>query len=172
MVPPGVEAGRTKQGRLLAGRLERSARRAGGRGRVDRGLVNSAKSFDEAVKLLEDLLPFYDGLAKVAALPPKECDARYPEFVRKAKADNPLAGYVLPSMDKVAAAERRARARVALFKAALAVVQGGPDKLKDVPGPFGDGPFESRALGKGLELKSKLLLANGQPATLVVGKGK
>jgi hypothetical protein len=140
-------------------------------GRVDRGLVNSAKSFDEAVKLLEDLLPFYDELAKVAALPPKEFDARYPEFARKAKAANPLAGYVLPNMGKFAPAERRARARMALFKAALAVVQGGPDKLKDIPDPFGAGPFEYRALDKGFELKSKLL-ANGQPVTLVVGQGK
>jgi hypothetical protein len=139
--------------------------------RVDRGLVNSAKSFEQAVKLLEDLLPYYDELAKVAALSPKEFDAQYPEFVKKAKAANPLAGYVLPNMGKVVAAERRAEARLALFKAALAVVQGGPDKLKEIKDPFGDGPFEYRALDRGFELKSKLL-SNGKPVTLVVGKGK
>ena len=60
---------------------------------------------------------------------------------------------------------------MALFKAAIAVVQGGPDKLKDIKDPFGDGPFEYRALDKGFELKSKLLF-KGQPVTLTVGKGK
>jgi hypothetical protein len=135
------------------------------------GALGAAKSFEQAVKLLEDLLPFYDELTKVAALPRKDFDAEYPEFVRKAKAANPLAGYVLPNMEKFAAAQRRAQARMALFQAALAVVRGGPDKLKDIQDPFGDGPFEYRALDKGFELKSKLL-ANGRPVTLVVGKGK
>ena len=60
---------------------------------------------------------------------------------------------------------------MALFKAALAVVKGGPDKLKDIKDPFGDGPFEYRALDKGFELKSKLLF-KGQPVMLTVGKGR
>ena len=60
---------------------------------------------------------------------------------------------------------------MALFQAALAVVRGGPDKLKEIKDPFGDGPFEYRALDKGFELKSKLL-ASGKPVTLVVGRGK
>jgi hypothetical protein len=136
-----------------------------------RDLLGTAKTFKQAVKLLEDLLPFYDQLAKVTALPWKEFDARYPEFVKKAKADNPLAGYVLPNMGKVAEAQRRARTQLALFKAALAVVQGGPAKLKDIKDPFGDGTFEYRALDKGFELKSKLLYG-GKPVTLTVGQGK
>jgi hypothetical protein len=58
-----------------------------------------------------------------------------------------------------------------LFQAALAVVQGGPDKLKDIKDPFGDGPFEYRTLDKGFELKSKLLYQD-KPVTLTVGQGK
>jgi hypothetical protein len=73
-------------------------------------------------------------------------------------------------MHKIVAAERRAAARMALFKAALAVVQGGRDKLKDITDPFGDGPFEYRAVGKGFELKSKLLFKD-KPVMLTVGKG-
>ena len=56
-------------------------------------------------------------------------------------------------------------------RAALAIVQGGPDKLKDSKDPFGDGPFQYRALDKGFELKSKLLV-KGQPLTLTVGAAK
>ncbi len=138
---------------------------------VDRDLVESAKTFEQAIKLLEDLLPFYEDLAKVSALPWKEFDEQYPKFVKKAKAANRLAGYILPATDKMVAAQRRNQTQMALFKAALAVVQGGPDKLKDIKDPFGDGPFEYRALDKGFELKSKLLF-KGQPVMLTAGKGK
>jgi hypothetical protein len=138
---------------------------------VNRDLVKSARTFAQAIKLLEDLLPFYDELAKVTALPWKEFDVQYPKFAKKAKAANPLAGYVLPNMGKLAVSHRRARTRIALFKAALAVVQGGPDKLKDIKDPFGKGPFTYRALDKGFELKSKFLV-EGKPLTLTVGAGK
>ena len=37
--------------------------------------------------------------------------------------------------------------------------------------PFGDGPFEYRALAKGFELKSKLL-DKGQPLMLKAGQEK
>lgn len=57
-----------------------------------------------------------------------------------------------------------------MFKAAIAVVQDGPDKLKEIRDPFGDGPFEYHALDKGFELKSKLLFRD-QPVMLTVGHG-
>jgi hypothetical protein len=133
-------------------------------------LTQSAKTFDQAIKMLKDLLPFFDELANVTALPPKEFDAQYPEFVQKAKAANPLATFVLSS-NLTIASERRNQAQIAMFKAAIAVVQDGPDKLKDIKDPFGDGPFEYRALDKGFELKSKLLFRD-QPVTLTVGNGK
>jgi hypothetical protein len=136
----------------------------------DRDLVNAAKTFEEAIKLLETLLPFYDELAKLAALPGKEFDAQYPEFVMKAKAASPLADFVLPNIGKFVNAQRRAQTQRALFKAALAVVAGGPDKLKDIPDPFGDGPFTYQALDKGFELKSKLLDGKDKPLKLTVGQ--
>jgi hypothetical protein len=132
-------------------------------------VVKAVKSFDEAVKLTEGLTPMYDELAKLTELPPKEFDAQYPGFTKKAKAANVLAGAVLPAVDKVMAAKRRAEARLALFKAAIAVVQGGPDKVKEHRDPFGDGPFEYTAVAGGFELKSKLVFKD-QPVTLVVGK--
>lgn len=149
----------------------------------DRDVVQSVKTFEQAVRFLEDLLPLYDRLAKVTALPWKEFDAQYPEFVKKARAARPLSDFVLPSgagplssfilppMDRIVARERRYQAQMALFKTALAVIQGGPGKLKDVRDPFGDGPFEYRTLDRGFELKSKLL-DRGKPVTLTVGQGK
>ena len=132
--------------------------------------LQSITTFDQAIKMLEDLLPFSDELAMVTALPPKEFDAKYPEFVQKVKAADPLATLILSS-NLTITSERRNRAQIALFKAAIAVVQNGPDTLKDIKDPFGDGPFEYRALEKGFELKSKLLFRD-QPVLLTIGNGK
>jgi hypothetical protein len=137
----------------------------------NRDLLQSAKTIEQAIKMLEDFLPLYDQLANMMASPWKEFDAKYPDFFKKAKAANPLAGFFLPAMDRVVASQRRAETQMALFKAALAVVEGGPDKLEDIKDPFGAGPFEYRALDNGFELKSKLLYKD-QPVMLKVGQGK
>ena len=131
--------------------------------------VEAVKTFEQAVKWLEDLLPFYDELAKMTNLPWKEFDARFPDFISRAKAVNPLADQILPMTDAMVATERRTVTRAALLKAAVAVVLGGPDKLKDIQDPFGDGPFEYSALDKGFELKSKLIYRE-KPVTLTVGR--
>src|SRR4029453_15071288 len=93
--------------------------------------AEAAKSFPQAIKLLEDLLPWNDHLARLATLPWKEFDAQYPEFVGKTKAAHPLGGFLLPSMDKYVAAQRRCQAQLALLKAALAIVRGGPANIKE-----------------------------------------
>jgi len=131
--------------------------------------ATAVKTFDDAVKAAEGLIPMYAELARLTELPAKEFDARYPEFTKRAEAANPLAKDVLPAVDKVMAARRRADARLALLKAAIAVVQHGPDALKDHKDPFGDGPFGYKATGGGFELTSKLTYKD-QPVTLVVGK--
>ncbi len=140
-----------------------------GPGEAGAAKVPAAKTLDEAVKLLEGLPPLYDEVAKLTDLPWAEFDARYPDFMRKAGATNAAAAAILPAMDKVVAAKRRADARIALFKAAVAVVQGGPGRLKDIKDPFGDGPFGYKALDGGFELTSKLAY-KGEPVTLTVGK--
>jgi hypothetical protein len=133
-------------------------------------LVNAATTFEQAIKMLEDLLPCYDELAKLTTLPWREFDAQYPEFAKQVKAANPLAS-ILISMDHAMASIRRNHAQRELFKAALAVVQSGPDKLKGFQDPYGDGPFEYRALDQGFELKSKLLV-KGQHFALTAGNRK
>jgi hypothetical protein len=134
-------------------------------------VAKSVRTFEQAIKGLEEVLPVYDELEKMVALPWKEFDAQYPEFMRKAMAVNPVGGLLLPAMHKVTESKRRATTQLALFRAAIAIVQGDPDKIKDTKDPFGDGPFEYRALDKGFELKSKFLV-EGQPLTLTVGQGR
>jgi hypothetical protein len=133
--------------------------------------VPQAKTFAQAIKMLEDSLPYYDQLGKLMTLPAKELETKLPAFFKKAKAESPMAGFMLPAMNRVIHSQGRAHTRLALFKAAVAVVLGGKDKLKDIKDPSGDGPFEYKVLDKGFELKSKLLL-NGKPVTLTVGQAK
>jgi hypothetical protein len=137
----------------------------------DRELRETTKTFDQALQMVNDSLPYYDRLAKIMDLSWKEADGQVPELFKKADAQNRLTGYLLPAMGHVASAQCRTRAYRALFEAALAVVQGGPNKLQDVEDPFGEGPFELRPLFKGFELRSKLL-HQGTPITLTVGQRK
>ena len=50
-----------------------------------------------------------------------------------------------------------------MLKAAIAVVLNGPDSLKSIQYPFGDGPFEYTAVGTGFQLKSKFAF-EGSPS--------
>jgi hypothetical protein len=130
--------------------------------------VKKIESLDEAVRQIEALPPVYDEMAVLVALPKAEFDARYPAFKQKTKAANPLAGTILPAIDKLLAQQHRAEARMAMLLAGIAIAESGPDKLHEFKDPFGDGPFEYRALDRGFELKSKLIFED-KPVTLVLG---
>ena len=118
-------------------------------------------------KLLQGMGPYYDEMDRLLALPPEPFKEGVAELNKKAAA-NPFAKLLLPALEKVYEADQRMRAKKAMFRAALAVLQGGRERLKDYPDPFGTGPFEYRALGKGFELRSKLIHL-GNPVTLQVG---
>ena len=75
---------------------------------------------------------------------------------------------MLPSVIKVVDARDRYRARFAMLKAAVAVARDGQAALAKHNDPFGQGPFEYKALPQGFELKSKFVM-DGQPASLTAG---
>jgi hypothetical protein len=139
-----------------------------GSGEANALQFNSAQ---EVISRIEELFPVYVHLSEMVELPPQQFDERYPLFRDKAKADNPLAGLLLPAIDKVLAKERRTKARMAMLMASIAVAEGGPEKLKEIRDPFGDGPFEYRKLEQGFELTSKLRVED-QPVQLTVGQRK
>jgi hypothetical protein len=138
---------------------------------ADKARLKDLHEYDEALKFSRELLPVYDRMAELAALPRAEFARQYGDLAKKIRATNPLAHLMLPALDKFRDGQDRHDARVALLKAAIAVVQGGPDALKQIRDPFGDGPFEYRRLDKGFELKSKLVV-NGQQISLAIGKGE
>jgi hypothetical protein len=126
-------------------------------------------SFDEAETLVEQLLPVYDELQTIVGKPKPEFDAVYPKFKERVNATEPLAKHYLPAIDEILSKERRNKARLAMLIASIAVVEGGPEKLKSIKDPYGDGPFEYKVLDKGFELRSKLVFED-KPVTLVLGK--
>jgi hypothetical protein len=131
--------------------------------------LKRVQSAEEAIKLTEGVFPVYDELKTLAALPHDEFDARYPKFQQENIKPDTIAAFLIPQIDNLLAKERRSQARVALLLAAIAVAEGGPERLKDIDDPFGDGPFEYQKLDNGFELKSQLKF-EGQPVTLRVGR--
>jgi hypothetical protein len=77
--------------------------------------------------------------------------------------------FLLPDIAELLAKQQRNETRMAMLLASVAVVESGPEALKDIKDPFGNGPFEYRALDKGFELKYKLTYEN-KPVTLTVGQ--
>jgi hypothetical protein len=131
--------------------------------------ITAAGGTPETVaKAVEETAPFYDQLAEALGLPYDQVRAKVEEVNKKAQA-NPIAKAILPNYDKVVDTEARSVCRLAMLKAAIAVAKGGPDKTKDFADPYGDGPFEYKALPQGFELRSKLQF-RGEPVVLQVGQ--
>jgi hypothetical protein len=134
-------------------------------------VLKQIDSIEEVLRQMEEVLPNYDELARLVALPKAEFDKQYESFTKEAPPGDVLLGALLPAVDKVLAKDHRNQARMAMLLAAIAVAEGGPEKLKDIRDPFGTGPFEYRALDRGFELKS-MLIYEGQPVPLTVGQQK
>ena len=130
--------------------------------------LKQIQSVDQAIKLTEGVIPVYDELKKLVALPNAEFDAKYPDFNQQNLKPDTLEAFLIPKIDELLAKERRSQARMAMLMAAIAVADGGPDQLTNIDDPFGDGPFEYRKLDKGFELKSQLQY-EGQPVTVNFG---
>ncbi|MGO8702822.1 MAG: hypothetical protein ACLQVA_03305 [Candidatus Brocadiia bacterium] len=107
-------------------------------------------------------------VADMAAMPPAEFTARSQALEEKMK----KGCTTLPELfNHPVSVFRNHGARIdasfAMLKAAIAVVLNGPDSLKSIQDPFGDGPFEYTAVGTGFQLKSKFAF-EGKPVELTV----
>jgi len=125
------------------------------------------KSATRLIQALEELRPFYEEQRRLVMLPRDQFLVQWPELEKRQSA-NVTAKAMLPSVIKVVDARDRHRARFAMLKAAVAVTRDGQGALPNHTDPFGQGPFEYKALPKGFELRSKLTLEN-KPIILTVG---
>lgn len=120
-----------------------------------------------AVALLIRYGKFYEEAEQVANLPAGKQHAAFTALEKK-YADNPFAKLLTPAYSRAFDVENKAKARLAMLQAAIAVRQGGREKLATVPDPFGQGEFTYRERPHGFELESKLVV-EGKSVTLVVG---
>jgi hypothetical protein len=126
-----------------------------------------AKQF---ARQLEELDASYQRLIDAAGLPLAEFQGRVSVEAEKLdEAQNPFAAFTqLSAISNTRCSDAQAETLLLMLRAAAAVVQVGPDRLKDFKDPYGSGPFRYRALQGGFELKSALIV-EGKPVTLTVG---
>lgn len=118
---------------------------------------------------LQELDPLVDQLEQAAAIPYDQFTRIWPALHERLNA-NPTAEIVMINdFGRVRRAEAMAQVSLAMFKTAVDVLRGGPQRLNAHPDPFGTGPFTYVPTGDGFELSSKLLDKQGLPITLMVG---
>jgi hypothetical protein len=126
--------------------------------------VNSPRQLAER---LVQLRPLYQQLPDALKLPQEQAHARLDEIHKQAQGI-PLGAFVLSDYSRVYDKHQAAQSRLAMLRAAVAVVQHGQEQLKNFPDPSTGQPFDYRASDNGFELQSKLTV-EGKPVTLTVG---
>jgi hypothetical protein len=135
-------------------------------------LVKSAGGTPDAVtKKLQDLLVYHDEVISLLSLslPQQEFRRKYLEL-RSRYNDNPFAKILLPDYANVYDGETAAQTRMILLRAAIAVLQTGPDAIKKFDDPNHQ-PLEYTGRPDGFLLTSKVI-AQARTTTLMVGSNK
>jgi hypothetical protein len=135
------------------------------------GLAQVLADPGKRAKALAELAAYYDRLAVEMARPNDPGLLDQATIQEKQAKAGVLVQTIAGAMDRVYGAEARMRVKLAMLKAAAAVVLEGPESLKRTADPFGAGSFEYRKLQKGFELKSKLEF-DGKPVVLIVGQDR
>jgi hypothetical protein len=130
--------------------------------------AKNARDIESVMKMLEDMKPAYDELAKLVELPAAEFDRQYPAFANQLRRENAGFRLLMPAMEKAVEAQRRNQVQRALFRAGIEVVQGGAGKVEQTKDPFGDGPFAYRPVEGGFQLTSKFQY-KGESVKIVIG---
>ncbi|HDY65261.1 MAG TPA: hypothetical protein ENH84_03380 [Phycisphaerae bacterium] len=125
------------------------------------------KEFLDAQKddpLYKSALKLYEELAGMAELPPQE----FEEKLKTIK--NPA---LMPGIGKISYQQAAARTKMAMLKAAIAILLEGKEKLRSIRDPYGDGSFEYMELKEGFRLRSSMKVTKGQErVSLTIGGGK
>jgi len=125
--------------------------------------VNSPRQLAER---LVQLRPLYEQLPDALKLPQDQAHARLDQIRKQAQAI-PLGAFIVSDYSRVYDRHMAAQTRVAMLRAAVAVVQHGQDQLKNFPDPATGQSFEYEGSGNGFELRSKLTV-DANPVTLKV----
>jgi hypothetical protein len=134
----------------------------------------SSKQLLEGVIALRS---FYEKLAALCELPPSEIADAEKQLLANSDLKEPgraWARLLMPTIGLAMQAEAKAKLRLALLKAAIAVRQHGPETLANTAyhDPFAKTPFSYEKSNGGFRLQSKTLdPKTGRTMTLETGKG-
>jgi hypothetical protein len=138
---------------------------------LERGLT--PEDLREYTRGFDKVPEYYNALAELGSLPLPEFEWQVAVLQEKMKTVCPYAARFtsFKSLPMQRYREAKSEVRIAMLKAAIAVILGGPDRIKEFKDPYGDGPFGYSKVGEGFELKSKFIFAGREeqrPATLSV----
>jgi len=133
--------------------------------------VLRAFSRDQLLDGLIALRPVYDKIVAMMDRPPAEIKGPETMLAGLSPAARALGLWLLPAAVACRTNEAAHQTRLAMLKAALAVVRRGPEALKAeaLNDPYAGGPFSYEKTSGGFRLVSKTLEREGKPVTLEVG---
>lgn len=129
-------------------------------------LIKSTKSPEDVISRLEASRPYYEQITPLLDLPPDEFRSKSQALYAK-YANDAWGKMILPNYSKAYDRDKSAEVRLAMLRAAIAVVETGQDALKNINDPAGHAPFQYKSEGNGFELESSLTV-EGKPVTLKV----
>jgi hypothetical protein len=138
--------------------------------RGEAALAASGGTIDGLVTRLQNLDPLYARIAAAVALPYQQFQNQWPAIQRDLDADPVAQIAVIGGYPRWVRSHAEAQCLLAMFAAAIDVVDHGPEALRNHPDPFGAGPFAYQANPRGFELNSKLTDEAGKPISLTVGR--
>jgi hypothetical protein len=138
----------------------------------ERTLKAAGGTSDGVLKLAGEMAPLYDRLTILMALPAAEYEAQMKQFSTEvASSNNPLIPVVFPAFEKCRQREFVALAQLAMVQAAVEYKLHGEAGLKNVPDPYGSGPFAfERFTFEGVDRGFQLTSAyqdKGLPVTMI-----
>ncbi|HEX5245221.1 MAG TPA: hypothetical protein VFW23_18315 [Tepidisphaeraceae bacterium] len=116
-------------------------------------LIKSSKSPEDVIARLEASRPYYGQIPPLLDLPPDEFRTKAKALYAKYSSDA-WGKMMLPDYSKVYDKQMSAEVRLAMLRAAIAVIESGPDALKGIPDPAERVPFQYETNGKGFILRS------------------
>ncbi len=119
-----------------------------------------------AAKSLQEL---FDEAASLLDLPTDDWGPAFAQWQDKIDGLDPITGIFPPNLGYLREGTGKCAARMAMFEAAITIVQDGPDAAKKTRDPFDDGPFGYVNHDGGFTLSSSATV-RGEPVTLRVGK--
>lgn len=129
-------------------------------------LLKSTQSPEDVISRLETSRPYYEQIPLLLDLPPDEFHSKAKALYAK-YANDPWGKTLLPDYSKIYDRQMSAEVRLAMLRAAIAVIESGPDALKNFTDPAGHAPFRYESKGNGFELQSSLTV-DGKPVMLKV----